>query len=426
MEKKATWKSHVSDGALMAGTAIATVIVTGIVAAATSPVFGIEPWWFSIMAGAGYFINSFRKPVLPNEIGVRDLFGDITDQVGPGLHFAPRGIFGLTTLPANQIEREFPGEPEEIYHGKSDLPPGMKRPIIMPFRSSAINADEAENLIGEKDWHVLDLHKLKLPDGQNWRGMDIEDLDELEEVEIEKVKNKERGCVLTFKPGVPDDSLSLSRIESELSMKVIWQIEDAEQFIRTMDAREENDSDDGRITFANKQLEDEMVSVLSKLLPQMSYSQALQNINWINSHLFYALHKRTKGWGVKIVTAFIKPPKTPEEVSGALSTAAAKPIEAKAKSARITTIGTAEADALQKRLEAEASGEKARLTATADGLAAIADKLGVSGAEALAAETAGKLANGGNVIVAGEAGMRDLLALVAAGKKTAARAEPEK
>lgn len=362
----------------------------------------VNPGFLLMWSTLAYFGASFRRTIKANEIAVLDRFGEPLRILGSGLAFAPRGIYNLTYLQTDVVQREFPAEPQLIWRMKDPIPQEMKDagyrpPIEISFRNAVIEEAASKKLLGDSDYTVLDLKKmpaevdvptmgLKKP----WRNCSYTELDEVEKAEVAK---RDNGCFYTFKPDVPDDGQA-RRMDSEVAMVATWRIEDGIAFIKTMGT-------DNPIASANQQIEDMMVSVLSRLLPNISVSQANQNIGWLNAHLFLAIHKRTLEWGVRIENAYLKPIKTPAEVS-----------EAQSKHASAQFTGAAERELAVKRGEGAAQAardlQEQTLRGRADGQRALTEALSLSGAEVQAGEIARAVAEGGNTVIIGQEGFGQL------------------
>src|SRR6056297_135893 len=59
------------------------------------------------------------------------LFGIPVLNIGPGPKLIPVFVFSLLTYPRNVLQKQFPGNPEEVFKrdDKEELPPGMVRPL---------------------------------------------------------------------------------------------------------------------------------------------------------------------------------------------------------------------------------------------------------------------------------------------------------
>jgi regulator of protease activity HflC (stomatin/prohibitin superfamily) len=410
---------------LATGTALTAVTASGFLG--TGLYFPTEPIniaFIGMWSTLAYFGASFRRSIKANEIAVLDRFGKPLRILGPGLAFALLGIYNLTYLQTDVVQREFPAEPQLIWRTSDPIPQekkdaGYRPPVEISFRNAVTEIAASRALLGENDYTVLDLKKMPekvtIPSTgatKNWRECSYAELDEVEAAEI----IKDNGCYYTFKPEVPEDGLA-RRMDAEVAMVTTWRIEDGIAFIKTMGTEDP-------IGSANQQIEDMMVSVLSRLLPNVSVSQANQNIGWTNAHLFLAIHKRTLEWGVKIENAYLKPIKSPSEVSDAQSAFASAEFTGNAERELATKRGDGAANARRAILLAEAHGEADMLAARAQGMREIAEATGTTGAEAMAAEVARAVAEGGNTVIIGQEGFGQLAGIV--GAMTKQKPAPEK
>ena len=384
------------------------VAITGIVAALTEPlsVFGLPlsfaGLWF--WASAAYIGASFRwtKPVQADQIAVLTLFGNPKDILGPGLPFVPIGLFNLEYLPTTVNQEEFPAQPEKVYHGEiiDTLPEGMKPPIRITFNESIPDSVEsAKETFTEKDYTVLDLHKIY---GVEWSKYTYEQLDAMERTDTN---------TLVFNPKAPKDGLA-RRVTADAVIVAQWRIEDGTKFIQNVTPLETEDNkhlDDTakRIAEVNKRIEDEMISVLTRLLQKMSYGQAQNNINWINAHLFFAVIKRTLGWGIKIEGAIVKKIDAPKRVNEAIANAAKAEFQGNADKELAIKAGEGAANAARKLVEQTLIGQ-------ANGQKKLVESLGISGSEVVAAEVAREIAKGGNAIIFGADGMAQAASVIGA------------
>lgn len=350
--------------------------------------FPIEGLAFSAPIALGYAIVAWRfyDPIDPDKMGVVILLGEPVEVRGSGPPYLPVGFFSVEQLPIRFNQSEFPAEPEKRYKGgmkeRTDLPTGMKPAIRQVFEKAIEGKDEACDIYG-KDYEVLDLHKCELPDEVNhWGELSLR---KLEEMEVEKQDDTQKYPTVEFKAYSSDDGLH-GRVTAELVFVVRWRVEQEEaiEFFRNV----------GSVAEADRQMEDEMVSVTSRLLPHMSAGQAIRNIAWINAHLFFAVIKRTQNWGVRIDSAYVKQIELHHDLNDKIAEAAEARFIAMAEKTKIVAIGEANAKAARMLEEQTLSGRAA-------GLKQVANDLGISGAEAQAAEVATKISSSGNTIVLG-------------------------
>ena len=240
--------------------------------------------------------------------------------------------------------------------------------------------------------------------------MDTLRRDELEELEEFVLENyPDSDAVIEFKPDTTADGLS-RRTTQEIVFIIAWMVDadDAINFVRRIGSTKE----------ANRQMEDELISVAVRLLSKISLAQALQNFDWLNAHLYTSLIKRVAGWGIRIDRAFAKK----YNLNHALNEAIAEANQAEFR-------GRADKELLIQRGHGEAEAERAKeeqlLIGRAEGLKIMAESVGISGSEAMAAEVAREIGQGGNTIVLGTDGMTQLMAANFLRKEGGAKKELE-
>lgn len=393
-----------------------------VTAAVTNPVtiFGQELsfTWLWIWGSLAYIGFSFRfsDPIGPDELAVRTFFGDPTDVLQPGLPFIPLGLFEIQKLPKTTIQREFPAEPEKIYDGDGEVPPGKKPPIRLPFGESIKDEDSALSTFG-KDFEVLDIHKIY---GTNWSTKTYEELDELEAIERQKHEGERK--LIKFIAELPKKDGISHRVTANVTPVVSWQIENAVDFIQNVSPLETEETKSFTVTEKliaemNKRIEDEMIIVLTRLLQKMSLAQALNNVDWINAHLYFAVIKRTLGWGIRVDRAAVKPFGQPKRVNEAIANKAAADYQ-----------GSADKELAIKRGEGAAQAshdlQEKTLAGRAAGYRKLKEETGLSGEQVLAGEIAGRIADGGNAVVVGADGFSQLAGVAAAALKP--KPAPEK
>jgi regulator of protease activity HflC (stomatin/prohibitin superfamily) len=355
---------------------LATLLVLTIV---LTIAFGYFQWWVTF--AVVYLLLSFRfypdtegeeGPVQADEIAVRLIFGRPYDIISSGLPFAPLFIVKVSKLDIKIQQKEFPAEPNKIFRGDmigeesgvsgEAIPEGMVPPERVTFRT-AISATEAKKLL-----------------------------------KTEHEATDTKGVTHVFEASAPRDGLS-KRVTAEIVPVVRWRICDdgGVAFIQNI----------GSIAEANRQIEDEMFSVLQRLLPNISVGQAKQNFRWINTLLHEAVLDRTEGWGIEVETSFLKAIRLNHDLNGAIAELA----EAEFK-------GRADRELAIKRGEGAAQAEKDLERAVQEGRAAglkkMMDDLGISGEAAYAQFIAGLLAEGDNSIILGADGLGQLGGIAAA------------
>ena len=364
--------------------------------------------WLVTWAILAYYIFSWRfyNPVGPDQLGVRLFWGRPIDVVGPGAPLVPLGFFALKKFKATVTQREFPAEPELVYQGemkdREALPPGMKPPIRITFRDS-LKESEVPLVFEENDIRVAQFSRVNLPQLHNeLRRRGKETLihsyfwSDYTQAELEEIEQLEEVKKTTFKPNVPTDGLA-KRVTAEVVPVVRWKIHNAIHFLQNIGSEEEVD----------RQLEDEMVSVLQRLLPKMSVAQAQENMEWINAHLFDSVIRRTLNWGIIVEGAYLKKVPLHRKLNQAIGHASEAEFVGRADKELATQRGQGAAAAARMLEEETLSGR-------AVGLKKISTDLGLSGAEVQAAEVAHAVADGGNTIVMGTDGFAQLGGVVAA------------
>jgi regulator of protease activity HflC (stomatin/prohibitin superfamily) len=106
-----------------------------------SPALGGIPWnWgLVVLALVGLEIIMSTRIVMPSQIGVRRFLGIQLHDLKPGPHLAPWPFFWIRIFPANVIEKELPGDPEDVVDAEANeaLQEGQVRPIRVNFGDSA-------------------------------------------------------------------------------------------------------------------------------------------------------------------------------------------------------------------------------------------------------------------------------------------------
>lgn len=97
--------------------------------------FSLGSFWAWMLTGAlsstAWIVLSIRQ-VRVNELGGTEFFGAPITEVEEGPHFVPFLLCRLRKLPAQTLEDEFPGEPEDVFKGADidfDHTSGLVRPI---------------------------------------------------------------------------------------------------------------------------------------------------------------------------------------------------------------------------------------------------------------------------------------------------------
>lgn len=363
-----------------------------------------------------YFIFSFRflNPVQANEIAVMIFFGKPFHEAGSGPVFAPLFVVKLVRLNINIKQREFPAEPERIWRPTDEQmgeepPEDYKPPVRITFRE-AVDDATAQKLLGVNKPNPEETEEQK----QKREKEDFADPDvyyrwgEVDKNNPYKTVKDEEGNEIqepnivrehVFHASAPDDGLG-RRVTAEVSFIVRWRIikgRGTDFIVNIGDPKE-----------LERQIEDEMVSVLQRLLPNISVGQALENIAWINAILFRRVHDRTDGWGVKIEGAYLKQIQFHRGLNNAIADLSEAFYTGQAEKELITLKGEGDALAARELAHRELEGR-------ALGYQAIAKETrSESGRQAQAAEVARAAGESESTIIVGTDGFSNLLGLGAA------------
>lgn len=347
-----------------------------------------------------YFVFSFRflNPVQANQIAVMLFFGKPFHEVGSGPVFAPLFVMQLVRLNINYDQEELPAEPERIWRPTDEQmgaepPEGYKPPVRITFRES-IDDDTAQKLLGSRSGGEESEELKDSNTYYRWGEMDLK-----EPYITDESGNRFPNLVgngIRFHAGAPTDGLS-RRVTAEVSFVIRWRIIEGSgtNYIKNVDNRK---------NFI-KQVEDEMVSVLQRLLPNISVGQALENIAWINAILFRRVVERTDGWGIKIEGAYLKQIQFHRGLNNAIADLSEAFYAGQAKKELIVLKGEGDALAARELAHRELEGR-------ALGYEAIAEKTrSESGRQAQAAEVARAAGQSESTIILGTGGLSDLMGL---------------
>lgn len=415
---------------LFGGLTAFALLVWLILVLATDPVtlgpIGFDWAWLWFTLSFWYILLSWRfyTPVKADETGIRSFLGRPIDTVEAGAPYVPLGLFQLDTFKRSVVQREFPAEPEFVYEGemkdREKLPDGMKPPIRITFRDS-IDESELPLAFKDSDITVAEFSRINLPqlrhmlqDEEKKKLIHSDFWSDYSLSQLEGIEKLEEVPKTTLRVTVPDDGLT-RRVTANVTPVVRWRVRNAIDFLRNIG---------GNPNEVDRQIEDEMVSVLQRLLPKMSAAQALENMDWINAHLFDAVIRRTLGWGIVIEGAYLKRIPFHHKLNIAIGAASEAEFTGRADRELAIKRGEGTARARKDLLQAEAAGEKAMLTARAEGQKKIVEDLGLSGAEVQAAEVARALADGGNTVIMGTDGFAQLGGIVAAMAKNKQPQQP--
>lgn len=174
---------------------------------------------------------------------------------------------------------------------------------------------------------------------------------------------------------------------------------------------------------AEKLMRDTGEAVLNEFASKHTMNGMIENLPEINKVLDNRIRDLVNSWGMEVYEARALAPDLSHSLSEELrNIASTRAIaeqtreRAAAERVRLEEEGLGAAAALAARLEAEAEGREQFLTAEAGGLEAKMNRLGVSGADVLAAEVASDALASADSIIVGADGIRDLAGMAVAAK----------
>lgn len=324
----------------------------------------INPRIFAYLPILAYVIVSFRS-VGVDEIAGADFFGKPVRQFSNGLKWVPFGLFHFQVEKATFVQSEFPGDSDHIQWSdeKTALSQGKVRPIYL--------------LTGEN------------PDGK---------------LPTDKQMNVGIAALAKFQL-IPERLFDL---------------------IKNVGPIDRSKADEIRVTMTGgenvsvvmlevvRHLRDTATAVMTEIAGQLSYNELRGHLNLVNRLLFLRLQRTVITWGIQLTEAGVTKINPGHEFNEkiqdrgqALADRDAMILRAEGEKQKRVLEGEGNAAARQKFLEAEAKG-----------YAKIAEQAKTeAGQIAISAEVAGKLAASGNTIVVGTDGVKDLIGIVAAGKK---------
>lgn len=157
-----------------------------------------------------------------------------------------------------------------------------------------------------------------------------------------------------------------------------------------------------------RQLNDMAVSMLQERLATLTAAEALRQQETVSDELDDLIRTKTVNWGIELIDARIKLYGFSHDLNSAIAGMAMSAAQKRStilvsegEQTRLTNEGVGRANAIEKELQARSQGLKQ-----------MAADLGVSGSEALGAETARAFANGtSNTTVVGVDGFKELVAV---------------
>lgn len=310
-----------------------------------------------------YAIAGFRS-VAVDEVAGADFFGQPVMQFDKGLYWIPPVVLNFSKEKATYVQSEFPGDADHVQWTDEEVPlqAGKVRPIYVLTGENPkgkLPTDKQMNI------GIAALVKFQL---EPKRFFDLI-------TNVGPIDKEKRDAVKSTMTG--GENLS------DIMLEVV------------------------------RHLRDTTAAFLAETAGKMSYNETVENLHLINELLLQRLQETVINWGVKVLEARITKLNPGHQFNKNLQ------LRGDAMSIRDNKIIVAEGERKRLILEGEgaASAELALLKAKADGYKAIQEKAGVDGQTAISAETAGKLAASGNVVVVGTSGVNDLLGIVAASKK---------
>lgn len=378
-------------------------VLVGVLYWLTDETLPINPVSIAVGLSLAYLLVSWRfyEPLQADQFAVRSILGKPYDTVTSGAPFVPLGLVGLSIYPVPTKQREFPGEPQNVYYpkdGESETPPagsGLVRPLRITFASKRLTEESAENLFRDETCFPF------------------------------------KGKEVRFTQGTDnsEDGLMNSRITAVIFHFCRLRIYDPVRFTITVPPHEKTGD---RLDEAFRQIQDEQEVALGSILPLMTAAQAMENIGWINAMLFRKVCRRigavdgsgnpvddghSDEWGIDLEGCAMKTPEFNHGLNKAITGVAESTFLA------VSTVRAAEAAKKADILAGQAAARAAKdleqktLEGRAVGLEKVAKTLGTDGGkEALAAEVARTLGTSGNTIVVGADGLKELIGIVAAAK----------
>ncbi len=326
-------------------------IFVGLVLVFTDEPTGLVRWMGYIVWGIGLFHYGTGIKTIPVDTVLAVFFlGKAAISRTSTFLILPAGMYRYVPVSLRTFQREFPAEPDKIYHGQEPaVPSGLRPPIRITFSDKKGAYKITDDL-------TLD------------------------------------------NTGIADNDPAQTRSTQEVSTYVRWRVLDPFNYLRNIGSEVE----------AEKQLEDTMGRFLTEVLPQVTLAVAIQNIGKLNEVLEQRVQKSVELWGIDIIDAIIKSTNLSYSFNVAIQNRATAEADKQATVTRAE--GARQATVLAAQGEAE--GEKTKLEKRGEGLKNMAESLNISGEEALAATTAQTILSGveQTLIVGAADGLRDLIA----------------
>ncbi len=345
-------------------------------------ILGIDwNWGFALfLLVVVYTIASF-KTIEPTLLGVRIFLGKPIDHLTSGFVFVPYGIFVISTAPANIIQSELPGNPEQIFHGEGTPTAGMFPPIRIAFGPPTTNADV---VIANAVATAAAAAYAASPNGVTAATAAI---------------TAATAVDVAYAAAVPSNDPLNERMTAAVVPIVSWILKDFKKFITQI----------GTIDLAKSQMEDTIVALLAEAFAKITPAVALKRLQKHSDELKKALIMLTHDWGIELISVRIKV----INFSKTLNTAILNlPMSKVTATASLVTATAAKEVAI---LEGQGKGaaEKAVLEGRTAGLKDMMDRLSLPGSAVLGAETARGITNnaGQKTVIVGADGFGKLAAV---------------
>lgn len=310
---------------------------------------GVRVWHVAFVLECVYFFSSLRK-VPESKIGSIILFGNPVYNVSSGLAFVPLFISELLIAQQPAIQHELPTEPHLIWRGEGTLP-----------------AD-----LAAQGWRE--------PLRAVFKRSDSEDRGPLEE-----------------------------QLTTEYKVVSTWHIRDLCRFIGKV----------GSIEDGKKRIEDVVIAFCSDRLAKSTLLASLSSLAQLSEELEKKVEALVADWGVEVETVQLKEIPLSHSLNTAIQTASVeagkargKVAEAKGTKASRILVAEGEKEATILQGQGDGDGEKARLTGTTQGLAAMQVALNLKPELVLSAHVAKSVAShDGQTFVFGAQGFGEMLTL---------------
>ena len=304
-----------------------------------------------------YTLGSLRT-IGPDKQGLVLVFGRSVFAARPGLVFVPLFICELELYPLTNIEHEWPGEPEDIFHGDGSPPEGSNK--VPPNRITF--GDYAEGKDGDPDD----------PDG--------------------------------FRKGLSKDDPLNRRVTIEhVPIVGIYKIVDPINFRQKF----------GSLKEADRILNDVALGAVADDFGKFTAAVVNKHLSKFTEKVEGAVRRFIDpSWGIAILRVQIKQLKPSHGLNTQIEEMA------KAAAAKIAKVTSAEGVREERRLhgEGEGLGQRARLKGFGDGIREGSALAGVSATSFLGADTAKEITKnpGQKTIVVGAGGLSEIIGVASA------------